>query len=341
MKKLLFVLSCYHKDVGEGLELTRWMRELGTECADRALLVTTKQASNMPEVGQILQNLEMIFRGGVDHCPLVIEDERGPWFSNNFMFRSVAKHVEHLYKDIDGWYNFEPDCLPLRKDWWEQIKTAFRACEKPFMGDVRPVSGEQNAPLHLNGSAIYPQNVAKYSVMALRAQDQPWDYYAREEIVPQSQHTLLIQTLFNTINYREVDGKVWTRYVRPGGQKGIQDEGAEVAVSDEAVIVHGCKDGSLRAILRARLTSKRVRAIPAPLAKSKGRGVTELVRNPNANENISKALRNKRSLAKVDLTPEEERSVTGLITALELFCRNDQTKQRVLSMLGKSELMAA
>ena len=37
----------------------------------------------------------------------------------------------------------------------------------------------------MNGSAIYPQNVAKYSVLALRAESDPWDTLAREEILPQ------------------------------------------------------------------------------------------------------------------------------------------------------------
>lgn len=335
MKSILFVLSMYHRDVTTAVDVTRWMIELGTKCNDRALVVTTMRATSLPEVAQVIHNLQQVFLGGVEHYALKSEDERGPWFSNNFMFRSVAQYIAHKIKDTDAFYFFEPDCTPMIPEWWDKIKAEYQNCGTPFMGDVRGVTHAIDAERHMNGSGIYPQNVAKFSIKALRADAQPWDAYARDEIVPRAAATRLITTLFNTIDYREADGQIITRL----GHNGVRNAGPDVGIDARAVVVHGCKDGSLLAILRRRKSEvKEKHLTPKVLG---GRGNLASLTTEQSQATIRQKLgKRKLAMAKTDLTSEEERQVKGLVATLEIFCGNAGRHARVKSIVSQSKLAA-
>lgn len=336
MKRLLFVLSMYHKDVDKAVELTKWMIELGTKTQDRALVVTTVKASSLSATAQVIENLGQIFEGGVTHYPLAAEEERGPWYSNNFMFRSVAQYVQHAIKDIDGFYFFEPDCLPVSKDWWERIRNEYDACGMPFMGDVRGVTHDLNSPLHMNGSGIYPQNVAKYSVKALCAESQPWDAVARDEIVPNAHPTKLIRTYFNTWNYRRIDDRIVTRL----GRNGVADQGDDTPVDMRAAVIHGCKDDSLLNLLReSRAGIEQAKVKKATLPPSTRNQLSAKVKNHDGEQATGKLKAKKSALTVTDFSPKEKKSVDGLVKTLAIFCRNDATRAYVRDRLHQSRVL--
>jgi hypothetical protein len=192
----------------------------------------------------------------------------------NQMFHTAAYHIAHKI-DCDCWYFFEADNTPLKPNWINTLSDEYKRSGRPFMGVIHPTywihGAAQNRQfvqdgVHLVGTSIYPKNVIKYSRLfkTVPQARTPWDVYWQWEIVKHSVSTNLMQHEWRTIRYK--------RDKKSGEIVGERTPGNELAydpkpVSPDAVVHHGCKDGTLMHIMRGFFSSRsKPIDVPVPLA---------------------------------------------------------------------------
>ena len=182
----------------------------------------------------------------------------------NSMFFAVAHHIFNTLP-CKCWYMFEPDNTPIKPNWLNTLSDEYDRIARPFMGVIHPSYWVRNKGTpeeryiqdgtHLVGTSIYPQNAPQYSKLfrSIPYANIPWDVYWQWEIVKHSAGTNLIHHEWRTIKYRrnKTTGEIKGERV-PGS--GLPYE--PLSLRPDAVVHHGCKDGSLMHIMRGFFTSR-------------------------------------------------------------------------------------
>lgn len=184
-----------------------------------------------------------------------LEPNQNPWpKACNFQLCHVARKIFEERRDIDAFYYFEPDNLPLTPDWYDKVWAEYEACGKPFWGVsasyLEPDSkgGDRENGLHMIGTGIYPQNFWDRckGLQKLEAEQPnvPWDAYLRDDISPNCFFTKLITHGHSSRGFQFTnDGKI-SAVCRTNADKVIKRRAVEIP--SESVVFHGCKDASLR-----------------------------------------------------------------------------------------------
>jgi hypothetical protein len=201
------------------------------------------------------------------------------WFMGpNRMFHWVGTHL-HLEANQHSWLWLEPDCCPMRPGWADALEQEYRDAKKPFMGFVRPQKHkDEKGIIYFKAGDNMMLGVAVYSPQMLNDADMvplfnnlgisakpahpkyPWDIYLRWRFFKRGVHdTPLIHDKWRTLNYRRESGKI-TCDPDPEAPMGVASGGA---LPDAAVLVHGCKDGTLQRLVIAE-HSKPVAKVAAP-----------------------------------------------------------------------------
>lgn len=174
----------------------------------------------------------------------------------NQMFRETAKVAA---TKGEAWYNFELDNTPTRSGWLTTLEKEYHREQKPFMGAVVPTRGfvqrgdelqPQTFGEHMVGTGIFPPGFAAASVKLpyvdrrmMWGDIEPYDIAIRFETTPFAHPTALIQHNLRTINYRKEGDQI----VCDNDPKNSQSHAKPV--HPQAVVVHGCKDGSLAKLI--------------------------------------------------------------------------------------------
>lgn len=159
------------------------------------------------------------------------EHSHWPWQQNN-AFTNVAWQMS---KQKEPWLWMETDAVPVKRGWIDTLFAEYYKGKKPFGGHWNPAGV-------FNGVAIYPPQVAKYSVRMMTAAlihnvvdgkpyQPPWDAYGSQQVEPflhKMNH--LMQHIW------DVNGVCPTFPT--------QDSVVEL-VRPEVCIFHRCKDGTL------------------------------------------------------------------------------------------------
>lgn len=194
------------------------------------------------------------------------DSEMGWPLACNFYFQQTAYHVSTILEDGKGWLWFELDCTPLKKNWLDQIefdyyeerKTAYSERREPnvFMGakcktyveQEKQLLPEDQAGFHMNGCGVYPSNLPSLTPL-LRSVNvsgrTPFDVYIQWYVTPLLLVSKFFQNNHKTANYRR-DGE---QIVCDSIHNWSWDIHFNAPVSDEALILHGCKDGTLAHLL--------------------------------------------------------------------------------------------
>lgn len=238
------------------------------------------------------------------------EDElSGGWFLGcNRMWRWTVLHLDNE-GNSSPWFWMEPDCCPVKAGWLDTLANAYQASGKAFMGHVRPTKWKnpdgstftQEGDNMLLGNAVYPpmlsrdQNIAPlltdlgHSDPRSHAPD-PWDVYLRWLMFRRGvEDSMLFRDHWKTQAYtRKENGQIVFQSCKDEDEIGV--------IESEAVLIHGCKDGSLhRLIIGAIKEPKKVVvaapapvvapvpalvAVPAPVVKSTPRPIPEVQSPP-------------------------------------------------------------
>lgn len=220
------------------------MRHKATVCAtnDTAFLyeITQELKKTFPEVGRI------IAQDGYSGWPL------GP----NQMFSDAAAQC---YASKEPWMFWEPDCVPMKTEWVDDLEAEFN--QKPAILGHQYEGGMatngKNIYQMIVGSAIYPHNFLDHCSsarsldtynMAYRsagAVPDPWDVRCRWNFMAIGRDCPLLRTYWKSVNYQWKDGKI-VFFAEDPEAEAIQGVTCpDRVISSKAVVIHGCKDGSL------------------------------------------------------------------------------------------------
>ncbi len=263
---MICLLNFCHKDRDQSLNLIRWIGELGG-CKGHDLIL---QSSITAAANGLVSELEVAahdFFDSVTTRVTDIPDERGwPQSCNTawldaVMFMRYRPARPWLFTKLENppgsprwreeaaaaavkltvpWFWLEPDCVPLTRDWLDQIQAAYAECStrkppKYFLG------GEVKQPEHrMSGVGVYPCKVAEFTrgLPFLSNNVAPWDQVLAQDFAPFVEYTPLIQNVWNWI---------------PGDKESVPrfPQISSLSVIDpRAVLFHRCKDGSLIERLR-------------------------------------------------------------------------------------------
>lgn len=140
------------------------------------------------------------------------------WRPNNAVFRGVVDYFA-TRSDITAFYYLEPDCCPLKPNWFTQLRKAYFEARKPFMGRIRNtvvMDNGQKLPPHMNGSGIYPnplpvQMCPKLYLAATNTDPMaaPFDVCGGPEVTPKCHNTDLIYVDFSGCPQIPAQAVVW------------------------------------------------------------------------------------------------------------------------------------
>lgn len=178
-------------------------------------------------------------------------------------FRETAQIVAEKYTN-GPWYWYELDNTPVQPGWLSKLQKEHHESGKAHMGAIVPTRGWTFLPNgtrkaafgepHMVGTGIYHHALGAMSpmigqidrVMPWSGPLEPFDIQMRFEIVPHAHNTILIQHNWNTGNYRIEGGKIVCDDLT-----GDQELDHSKPYDGHAVVVHGCKDGTLADLVLA------------------------------------------------------------------------------------------
>lgn len=248
------------------------------------LLGEVKQPILIVTVPSMLEQATQAQESLLKVCPNVdlvdTEDEFADgWFMGpNRMYHWVATHL-HLEENKHGWLWLEPDCCPMRAGWADALEQEYRDAKKPYMGFVRPQKHkDEKGVIYFKAGDNMMLGVAIYAPDMLGDQEMlplfhnlgisarpahpkyPWDIYLRWRFFKRGVHdTSLIHDKWRTLNYRREDGKLVCD-PDPDAPMGTATGGV---VPESAVLVHGCKDGTLQRLVIEERSKPVAKAAPA------------------------------------------------------------------------------
>lgn len=164
--------------------------------------------------------------------------EGWPQGANDIFMRTAVVAQTLCEEKKTSWFFVEPDCIPLTEEWLDAIEMDHAANGKKFTGNL--VSYGENADgNHFNGGCwVQPWNASK--LLPLNKLDTAVDYVHRKFILEHGNATELIQNCYRSTEFHYGDD----------GRIQYRDEHGNIdSINKNAVIIHGCKDGSLHNLI--------------------------------------------------------------------------------------------
>jgi len=183
----MIVAISYHD--GDRELMKRWanhVEKLGPYPNHSIILAPSHESSTEG----ILEPLQRCF-ASVDLQPCH-HTETGWPISCNMAFERIAWHVSMSVKQ--PFLFMEPDAIPLKREWLDEIEQEYKSCGKPFMGDFVAINGIMpNGIDHMSGVAVYHWDLHSLAPNIFRNEKVAWDIASAKDVVPRLHKTKLIQ----------------------------------------------------------------------------------------------------------------------------------------------------
>lgn len=211
---LLVVLPVHGGDVERAETLLKWIAELGN-VSEHSLLIAAD--SELPQA-RVKGMLDLV-RGDFHSVRAMIVNVgvKGWPLAANLTFRAVARQVREFYRLPFCW--LEPDAVPLREAWMDDIADAYWKSPRPFMGAVldaeKAIEGLPNR--YMSAVAVWPQNTytrlealwkdarftgpvkpPKLATAQWQSTVRAFDMIAADYLVPRAHNTPLVQQHWGT-----------------------------------------------------------------------------------------------------------------------------------------------
>lgn len=254
---MLFILAFSRHDADQAVSVLKWMHELHGKLDADSVAVCAKDVPRN-KIGEVYGALSAVFKRA---CVSTIAEpyentpsdtENGwPGGCNALFVRTLEELVQpkglpaqglpERVKEHDSFYYFEPDCVPVRADWWQVVQAEYAeavASGKKVLAYVarHRMTGVLTEQYPV-GTAVYPRNLYHLSAR-LREKNWsmphenktgrtlPWDIWARNDIMPMVKEASFLLHRHRSFN--------WC-HPNQVGQKAV---------------VHGCKDSSVLDLVR-------------------------------------------------------------------------------------------
>ena len=246
------IVFAYHNGDAElAMESAKAITAMGLNMRHKAY-VCTKQGTK--DCNAIIQELKKSFQE-VDQ--MFVQDGFDGWpLGPNQMFADAAAA---MYATGVPFYFWEPDCVPMKEGWVDDLDTQYHK-RLGIMGhkyEGGMASNGKNIYKMIVGSAVYPPNFLDFcpSAQSLSTYNlayknagtipEPWDVRCRWDFMAIGYNTPLIRTYWKSVNYQWKDGKIVFYAEDPEAQAVQGVTCPDRVISSQAVVIHGCKDGSL------------------------------------------------------------------------------------------------
>lgn len=221
-----------------------WVAELGGVSKHRLYVMPAKNLPNQVS----LDGLRKVFA-----TVEVVPDWYGvtsDWSETNDPVRDASgantcprQFASHMYtNNLGPWLFCEADAVALCPEWLDRIEAEYKASGKRFMGAKVVVP---NVPAHSTGNMVFPQDAMLEPTLMLprhatfdgKRVEVAFDISAAEVILANFHDTKLIQHVFR-------------------GPEFTSREQVEQTISNEAVLFHADKHGSLLPFIREKLSGR-------------------------------------------------------------------------------------
>lgn len=211
---LLVVVPTHAGDADNTAALLRWIAEL-ENVSEHSLLIAADSALPQDRVKAMLDIVRkhfysvraMIVNVGVKGWPLAA----------NLTFRAAARQIADSYKL--NWLWLEPDAVPLRATWLNELANAYQLSPRPLLGAVLDTekTSEGLPARYMSAIAVWPQDTygrleamwkdarftgpvkpAKQGVAQWQNGVRAFDMIAAEYVVPRAHNTPLIHNHWGT-----------------------------------------------------------------------------------------------------------------------------------------------
>jgi hypothetical protein len=253
------IVFAYHNGDAElAMESAKAITAMGLNMRHKAY-VCTKQGTK--DCNAIIQELKKSFQE-VDQ--MFVQDGFDGWpLGPNQMFADAAAA---MYATGVPFYFWEPDCVPMKEGWVDDLDTQYHK-RLGIMGhkyEGGMASNGKNIYKMIVGSAVYPPNFLDFcpSAQSLSTYNlayknagtipEPWDVRCRWDFMAIGYNTPLIRTYWKSVNYQWKDGKIVFYAEDPEAQAVQGVTCPDRIISSQAVVIHGCKDGSLHKMAQER-----------------------------------------------------------------------------------------
>jgi hypothetical protein len=266
------VLPCSAADIHLLPDFTELFRRLGGCPRHPVYLCPTHDVQSQAQQAALLMSP---FAKSVQVIPWNMDNKQNWPIAGNDMFIHCMIEME-VIGDTEPKYFCELDNCFTIPGFMDKLETEYVMSGAKFMGAVvgtrkYPAGRLKEAKIdesdpHMVGTGIYPPFLNQHTDGQYRfARFEPWDIFLRFYMRRSLHKTSLIDHHWSTINYKEVDGQIVGEN-SPDNPFGTDHSGP---ISKEAVVVHGCKDGSLTKLLLSKLPEVGKVVIPAPLKEEK------------------------------------------------------------------------
>lgn len=229
-----------NKDVASAKSLLEWCKLLGPQKNHDALLVSDAavQWSDAMDCFNLARDV-------FNQAEIISTDKplNGWPQAANAMFAYAASYIASHLRQPFFWC--EPDCVPLKSGWMDELEAAYKMCAKPFMGAfVR--SQEPSLPsISLAGCAVYPADCYQ-RLQSMFPCRRAWDVDTANVVMPQAANTNLIQHFFGQVDLPPTFAQAKTP-LSPINTFTLAN------IRSEAVVFHRSKDGSLIRLLKRKM----------------------------------------------------------------------------------------
>lgn len=218
---ILICVPFWKGDQGQAIEMCRIIAGLQVGHVQQTAHVMLIARQDCPQDPNMVKIISAKFNTHTFKSPSPL---RGWPSGPNGMFGTTMIHIANQFsKNYECVFWMEPDCVPLRPNWFWDLVLAWRGRHPnaKIVGCRHDCDGNGKGD-HITGCALYDPNIARIMPAITRCDHIAWDYALRDKIVAIGGSTNLIQNLYKQRNVH-----------------------AGVADQNGVSVVHGIKDRSL------------------------------------------------------------------------------------------------
>src|SRR4029077_2047648 len=149
---MIVALPFCERDTDQVTRLLEWIIQLGG-CPNHDAVLVADAAVQWSDVLDVVSLANKAFRSATGTTN---DEPVDGWIpGSNSLWKAAAMHCQTLK---EPWLFLEPDAVPLRTGWLDEIQAEYQRSGRAFLGSVVPNNMVDPPKPYLEGVAVYPTN---------------------------------------------------------------------------------------------------------------------------------------------------------------------------------------